>query len=136
MKNNMNKEEVKVAYLLLAHNKPEQLNLFIRQLKAYGDCDIYIHVDKKNQSMIDSIEKDTGVYLISKYEVSWASFSMIEATIELMQAVVNSRKRYSHVYYGSGDDLLVKNGMYEYLAEHPHSVFMNLYWGGWKSLAA
>lgn len=126
----MKKEDIKVAYLLLVHDKPEQLNLFIQQLNMYGDCDVYIHVDRKNQKMVESIEKLPNVNVISKYEVNWASFSMMDGTIELMRNVVNSGKKYTHIYYGSGDDLLVKNGMYKYLAEHPNSVFMNLYWGG------
>lgn len=124
------KEDVKVAYLLLVHDNVEQLNLFIMQLLKYGDCDIYIHVDKKNEKMVTSITKDPHIFVISKYYVDWASFSMMEGTIELMRTVIDSGKDYSHIYYGSGDDLLVKNGLYEYLANHPQAIFMDLYWSG------
>lgn len=40
---------VKIAYLLVAHKNPEQVNMFINQLLQYGACDVYVHVDKKIQ---------------------------------------------------------------------------------------
>lgn len=126
----MGREGIRVAYLLLVHNHAEQLNLFLKQLLGYGDCDIYIHVDKKSSYMLPKIMSDPRIQVVSHYEIRWASFEMMAATIDLMKLVVGSEKRYSHVYYGSGNDLLVKNGLYEYLKNHPGKIFMNLYWEG------
>ena len=36
--------QIRIAYLLVAHKCPEQVNLFINQLLNYGDCDVYVHV--------------------------------------------------------------------------------------------
>lgn len=118
---------VRIAYILLVHHLPEQANTFIRQLLDYGDCDIYVHIDKKNRRIADDIVKDERVFLSSKYEIRWGSFEIVAAAIELMRQVVRSGKEYTHVYYGSGQDLLVKRGLYEYLGRYPDKVFMDVF---------
>lgn len=118
--------DIKLAYFLLVHNKPEQLNMFLKQILLYGDCDIYIHVDRKNSGMISRIIKDKRIRVISKYEVKWASFEMMAATIAMMKLAVKSGRKYTHAYYGSGNDLLVKRGLYEHLAEYPDKLFMKI----------
>lgn len=117
---------IKIAYLLLAHKSPEQINVFIRQLLDYGDCDIYIHVDKKAESIIPQIISDGRVTIVSKYKVSWGSFEIPKAAMELMRIAVDSGKRYTHYYFGSCQDLLVKKGLYEFLAQDPKSTFIRI----------
>lgn len=124
-KNNDN-NDVKMAYLLLVHNNPIQVNMFINQILNYGKADVYIHVDKKNKPMTRELIKDDRVFVISEYEVKWASFEMMAATILLMRLAINSGENYTHIYYGSGNDLLVKNGMYEFLSKHPKELFMKI----------
>ena len=117
---------VKMAYLLLVHNNPTQVNMFINQILNYGKADIYIHVDKKNKMMARELIKDDRVLIISEYEVKWASFEMMAATILLMRLAIESGEKYTHVYYGSGNDLLVKKGMYDFLSKHPKELFMKI----------
>lgn len=118
--------KVKMAYLLLAHKSPEQLNLFIEQLIQYGDCDVYIHVDKKNTELLSKIKKYSNVYTCSVYDVRWGSFEIVKAAIELMKMVEKSGKYYTHMYLGSGQDFLVKKGMYEFIEQHPSNVFLHI----------
>ena len=118
--------EIKIAYLLLAHKNPEQVNLFVNQLLEYGDCDVYIHIDKKNQSMCDAIIKNEHVFVCSEYETKWASFDICKAAVKLMELVRDSGRSYTHFYFGSGQDLLVKSGLYEYLAEHSDRIFLRI----------
>lgn len=117
---------IKIAYLLLAHKSPEQINVFIRQLLDYGDCDIYIHVDKKAESIIPQIISDERVTIVSKYKVSWGSFEIPKAALELMRIAVESGKEYTHFYFGSCQDLLVKKGLYEFLAQNPEEIFIKI----------
>lgn len=118
---------IRIAYLLLAHKEPEQINLFIRQLLAYGDCDIYIHVDKKQEWILDHICESENVTAISKYDVRWGGFGIPLAALELMRLARDSGNYYSHMYFGSCQDLLVRKGMYDYLAENPSSVYLTIY---------
>ena len=119
-------DKIKMAYLILVHKNPEQVNMFIEQLLNYGDCDIYIHVDKKAENIIPDIRKDNRIYVVSKYSVSWGSFEIVKAAIELMKMVTNSRMDYTHMYFGSGQDLLVKKGLYEYLSKNRDKIFLRI----------
>lgn len=119
-------DKIKMAYLLLVHKNPEQVNMFIEQLLNYGDCDIYIHVDKKAENIISDIRRDNRIHVVSKYFVSWGSFEIVKAAIELMNMVMNSGNAYTHMYFGSGQDLLVKKGLYEYLLENRDKIFLHI----------
>lgn len=118
--------DIKLAYLLLAHKNPEQINLFVGELLANGDCDVYIHVDKKNAAIIPEIVENEHVIVCSEYETRWASFEICRAALKLMELAVSSGKGYSHIYFGSGQDLMVKRGLYGHLAENPDVVFMHI----------
>ncbi len=118
--------QIRIAYLLVAHKCPEQVNLFINQLLNYGDCDVYVHVDKKNIQLLESIIKSPRVFLCSIYDVRWGSFEIVKAALELMRMVKESGRTYTHVYFGSGQDLLVKKGLYEYLAENDNKIFLHI----------
>ena len=120
-------DKIKIAYLLLAHKCPNQINMFINQLLNYGECDIYIHVDKKSEEFIPQIISNEHVTVISKYKVSWGSFEIPKAALELMRIAVESGKEYTHFYFGSCQDLLVKKGMYEFLAKNPETTFIKIH---------
>ncbi len=117
---------VKLAYLLLAHTNPQQVNAFINQVLEYGDCDVYVHIDKKNVSMMNDITKSPRVFVFSEYEVRWGSFEIVKATIFLMRHALESGNEYSHIYFGSGQDLLVKKGLYSYLESKPDTTFIRI----------
>lgn len=128
-------DSIRLAYLIVAHKCPEQVSAFINQLLEYGDCDVYIHVDKKNQALLTSLKEkystlqrqdDRKVYICSVYGVRWGSFEIVKAVLELMRMAHESGRRYTHMYFGSGQDLLVKRGMYEYLGSKPNVTFIRI----------
>lgn len=117
---------VRMAYLLVAHTAPQQVNALIRQLSNYGDCEIYIHVDKKNASMADELFRSSRVHVYCEYDVRWGSFEIVKAAFFLMEKALGSGKEYTHFYFGSGQDLLVKKGLYEYLERYPEKTFIRI----------
>lgn len=117
---------IRVAYLLTVHTCPEQLNVFIKQLLNYGDCDIYIHVDRKSEEIVKDIINNPNVFVYSKYDVRWGSFEIVKSALLLMNKAITSGKHYSHFYYGSGQDLMVKKGFYEYLQKNNDKVFIRI----------
>lgn len=118
--------KIKIAYLLLVHKDPGQVNLFIRQILDYGDADIYIHVDAKNQKIAGRLMKDDRVKVFSRYDVRWGSFEIVQAGIFLMDEALRNGGNYSHIYFGSGQDLLVRKGLYEYLRDRPEKTFIRI----------
>lgn len=117
---------IKVAYLLLVHKEPDQVNAFLEQLSSYGDCDIYLHIDKKSSWMINAIKPSRNVYIFSEYDVRWGSFETVKAAILLMKEACRSRKDYTHIYLGSGQDLMVKKGFYEFLKSNPDKIYLKI----------
>ncbi|MBQ8258682.1 MAG: hypothetical protein IJY97_03880 [Clostridia bacterium] len=97
-----------IAFLIVAHNKPQQLNCFIRQLLLYPGSYIYIHIDKKSLSMIPEIVKHDRVEILPMhYDVKWGDFTQITVNNYLLK--YSSDKRY-HDYYSlhSGLDLMIR----------------------------
>ena len=115
-----------MAYLLLCHKNPKQINIFINQLLRYGDCDIYIHMDIKSKSLCNQIKKNERVHCFSKYNVRWGSFEIVLAGLYLMKKAIDSNNTYTHFYFGTGQDLLVKNGLYDYLGQSSADAFIHI----------
>ena len=116
----------KIAYLLVVHKSPNQVNKFIEQLQNIGDCDIYIHVDSKSRDIISQITSEENIYIFSEYDVKWGSFEIVESAIFLMKEIIKSNKKYDHIYFGSGQDLIIKNGLLDYLNTHKNDMFIKI----------
>ncbi|RHM59397.1 MULTISPECIES: beta-1,6-N-acetylglucosaminyltransferase [Coprobacillaceae] len=101
---------MKIAFLMLAHKSPQQINKLLECLQD-SDIDVYIHLDKKS-----NIKKDIQVYPniiyvddADRVDIKWGSVSMVNATIQLIKTMVNSKKVYDYVYLISGQDFIIKD---------------------------
>jgi hypothetical protein len=77
---------VRIAFLILAHEKPAQLGRLVASLSHLGVC--FIHVDKKVASdpfLQHAPPCASTVYLPDTVSISWASFEMVEATLRLIR---------------------------------------------------
>ena len=82
---------MKVAFLMQCHKNPKQINLLLKALN-HPQVDVFIHVDSKNESIRENIEKIDGVYLLPKkdcVDVQWAQFSQVQATLNLLDAAIS-----------------------------------------------
>ncbi len=118
--------DIRLAYLLVAHTNPDQVNTFIKQVLDYGDSEVFLHIDKKNEVMKERIIHSNRVHVYSEYEVRWGSFEIVKAAYFLMNKAIDSKHHFTHAYFGSGQDLLVKKGMYEYLSENSDKTFLRI----------
>jgi hypothetical protein len=103
---------MKVAIIILAHNKPEQLNRLIRHLK-HDDIDIFIHIDKKNNSMKKHIDINSPNIKVINNSVSvyWGTFSQIQATLNSLEEA-RIKNRYDYYFLLSGQDYPIKTTEY------------------------
>ena len=103
---------MKVAFLMLCHKNPKQINLLLKALK-HPQIDVFIHVDSKNENIREDIEKSDGVYLLPKkdcVDVQWAQFSEVKATLNLLNvAISKGGGGYSHYFLISGQDFPLKS---------------------------
>ena len=100
---------MKQAYLIIAHNKFEQLE-FLITLLDYKKHDIYIYVDSKvsitshtRKSIMDKAESSKIIFVDSK-PVYWGSYSQIEAEMILFKTA-QENDDYNMYHLLSGVDL-------------------------------
>ena len=100
---------MKQAYLIIAHDKIEQLK-FLVSLLDYEKHDIYILFDKKAQinrelkEQIDSVVKESTLYFTKEIPIYWGDYSLVEAELELFTTALKNND-YSMYHLLSGVDL-------------------------------
>lgn len=119
---------MKIAYLLLCHKNPEQINRLIKMLDA-PDCYFVVHVDKKSDGLNIS-RKDNVVFVEDAFrvDVRWATISMIEATFELLKRAFQLGVHFDYYCLISGQDFPVKNNefIHKYLEENNGANFIEV----------
>lgn len=122
----------KHAYLIIAHNKFEQL-AFLVSLLDYKHHDIYILVDKKSdfsaevKNKITKVAKESNIYFSQECTIHWGGYSQIEAEMKLFSWALESSD-YSYFHLLSGVDLpLVSNDeIYSFFEANPEKIFLSL----------
>ena len=115
---------MKHAFLVLVHSEPEQLLRLVNALVAENHC-IYIHVDKKAKSVLESPElsqlsNTPNVKAISLYKVNWGGQNMILATLQLMELALKDSVDWIHII--SGQDFPIRtNGQFDSFFEQTKS---------------
>lgn len=109
----------RIAYIISADKDPHHLERLIKALDYMAD--FYIHVDaKSNIEPFKKILKDK-VTFVPRHWISWGAYSQVKYQKELLNAVVNSGIKYSHVISLSGLDypLWSKQNIYDFLQQNP-----------------
>lgn len=118
---------MKNAVLLFIYKMPEQVNILIDQILNGTTADIYIHINKKYDQIRNLLTKNERVYITNNnLPANWGDDGLCKAIYQMMKEVVQSGKAYNHVAICSGQDLLVRENLDGYLADHQHDVFLDL----------
>lgn len=122
----MTMEKARIAHMLMVHKNPEQVNVLLRQLAGEGQSDVYVHVDAKcPDSFVEALwHGPTVTFLTERISVSWGDYNNIEATFLLMNAVLATGIAYDYLALNSGQCLLIRDGLPEFLAKHRGKVFV------------
>jgi hypothetical protein len=125
----MDNVDLRIAYILLVHKNPEQVNMFLEQLLSDEQADIYIHVDKSSLAdMSGRITKHRRIFLTPEnVHVTWGGIGMVDATLILIREVMRSGKKYDFVCFRSGQDLMVKKGFKDFLSENSGKNFFQFW---------
>lgn len=109
----MNDNVARHAYLILVHDRPEQLNKLL-SLLDHERNDIYVHIDRKSAMTADEIGQDINKSKLEIYkEVSayWSDVSLTESELFILdKAMANGPYMYYHLL--SGSDLPIKSQDY------------------------
>lgn len=102
------------AFLIMAHNEPEILNVLMDKL-SHIDGQMFVHIDKKVKGqMFDSLSRMVslhhGILLAKRVNVVWGDYSQIACELALYQKAVRGGFDYYHML--SGVDLPIKSATY------------------------
>ncbi|PUB10860.1 DUF5928 domain-containing protein [Yoonia sediminilitoris] len=115
----------RIAFILLCHKDPDAVVQQAQQLTAAGDY-IAIHFDASASADAFAQIKDAlgdnpnVVFAKRRIKCGWGEWSLVQATLNAVEAAVEAFPRASHFYMVSGDCMAIKSARYahEFLDEH------------------
>ena len=122
---------MRIAYILLCHKNPEQINRLVSQLVSGNDSDVFIHLDKKSFNIKKEILLNSRIRILSEKEsfaISWGSNDIVRATLALIRAVKKTNKKYDYICLLSGQDYPLTNqkALELFLAKNPDYNYINI----------
>jgi len=117
-----------VAHLILVHSKPSQLKRLVGKL-VHDKAIFFVHVDAKVdlQPFKDALDAFNNIHFVAdRINIQWATYSMVEATVNGFKAIVNSGLPIDYVNLLSGQDYPIKNvaKFHDFLRLNPGKAFM------------
>ncbi len=117
---------MKKAVVIFAHNLPEQLNLFTRQLISDGATDVFIHISKKNEEIKKSVITNEHVFITDRnITTTWGSDELLKAILIMIDEVLTAPVKYEYILICSGQDLLVRKGLDAFLETNNGRVYID-----------
>ena len=117
----------KHAYLIMAHNKFDQLALLIGLLDDERN-DIYLHIDKKAKGFDKKAFKTnhSNLIFVKRMSVTWGGHSQIKCEMRLFESA--GKKHYAYYHLLSGIDMPIKtqDEIHEFFVRHAGKNFINL----------
>ncbi len=119
---------MKLAHLILTHANPQQVKKLIGKL-AHENADFYIHVDKKTpiESFLELGQLPNVTFIQNRVKVYWGGYSIVQATINGFEEILNSGKKYDYINLASGQDYPIKKtaDIHNFLAKNQGKIFMH-----------
>jgi len=115
------------AYLITAHDKPEQLKLLLSLLDDSNN-DLYLHIDKKaagiqNCDLTNAIKK-AHIQFVPRLDARWGSEVFIDAIASLIREAVKSEHAYYHLLSGVDLPLKPQQEIHAFFREHAGKEFV------------
>jgi hypothetical protein len=106
---------LRIAYLILAHKSPPQLIRLVRRLESPGTAFV-IHVDRNSagaewDSAFAAL-RQSNVIWAERVACSWGGFSLVQASLNCIEALPAPRASFDFVSLISGQDYPIKPNSY------------------------
>ncbi|MBF2050660.1 MAG: hypothetical protein IGS54_25410 [Elainella sp. C42_A2020_010] len=102
---------MKLAYIIMAHQQPQQLKRLITALQT-DTASFFIHFSKKAESAyqeaIELLKDVPNVYFVPRRYTFWGHPSLVKAALSGLRAVVESGVNYDYVSLLSAQDYPIK----------------------------
>lgn len=115
------------AYLIMAHNKFEQLSELLRCLD-YENNDVFLHIDAKvpfSEHALTYNLRKSKLYLVDRVKVNWGGASQIWAELNLIEAAMNiGGYGYLHLLTGIDLPLKTQSEIHDFFAKNNGKQFI------------
>lgn len=115
---------MKLAYMLLIHKNPNQVN---RLINALSDEDVvfFVHIDKSSQIEEQIIKNQNVLIVPERVNVQWGGYSQIKATLCLIEFALKHAEKFDYYILLSGQDYPIKSRseIKKYLSDHRGKQF-------------
>jgi hypothetical protein len=107
----------KIAFILLCHKDPDAIIKQARQLTAAGDY-MAIHFDARaNPEYFKQITEELAdnpnvTFAKKRIKCGWGAWSLVQATLNTLEAAIDAFPRATHFYMLSGDCMPIKSATY------------------------
>lgn len=119
---------MKFAYLIMAHNNPEQLQILLHLLD-YEENDIYLHLDKKSKELnvkdYENCLRKASIHVYQKYKVYHADFSQTKCQTFLLRESCKTFHDYYHLISNADLPLKTNNEIKEFFERHKGKQFVH-----------
>lgn len=102
----------KHAYLIIAHKTDKTFSTLLKMIDDERN-DVFVHIDKKNRNFNQNMLtlSKSNLYFVKRHKVSWGSFSLVQAELELIEKATSTNK-YTYYHLLSGSCLPIKSQDY------------------------
>lgn len=108
---------MRTAFIVLAHKQPAQLRRLLTRLQhPHIDCFVHIDAKCKIEDYAEALSLPQVYTVTPRVKVTWAGWSIVQATLNAMEAVRNSGQKYTYITMLSGQDYVIKPVEYIYNA--------------------
>ncbi len=119
-----------IGYFILVHRYPEQFKRLFRSIYLPGNSYV-VHVDKSSgRKLSDDISAFLspyqGVQILPAENALWGGYSLVDAELRGMEALLKMNSEWAHYINLSGQDFPLKSQTYisRFLSEHPATQFI------------
>jgi len=104
---------IKLAYIILAHANPEQTFRLIRKLNYQG-ASFALHISKNCEAQFFEklhayLKGWENCYFAKRVKVNWGDFSIVQASINAIDCIVENQIDYDYVILLSGQDYPIES---------------------------
>lgn len=119
-----------VAYVILAHASPNHFARLKNALLEQNCARLFVHVDAKSEiGPFRAAAPEARVSFIEgRVDVAWGDFSIVQATLALIDAALSDREVFSRICLVSGADYPIRSAEHisNFFYTHRNVEFMNL----------
>ncbi len=100
-------DKSRLAFLILAHTDPQHVARLCRRLLPYGS--VFVHVDgKRDLQPFLAAAPDGATFLRRRVRVTWGGFSIVQATLRLIEEGLRSAPAAQRFVLLSGQDYPIR----------------------------